>query len=229
VHVQIGELYEEGRQRIVGVVTGLSPDQAAAPVPTCPDWTVADVLAHLTGICADVLAGNVEGVATDPWTEAQVSARRGRTIDELVAEWSETAPQVEAFAEAFPPELGAQWIADLTTHEHDLRAALGRPGARDSAGLDTGLDFVVAYGFQPSVAEHGLPPVEVRAGTSTWMPHNADPAGTLDGAPFELFRAFTGRRSVAQLQQLRWSVDPEPYLPAFEFGPFTTSRSDIVE
>jgi uncharacterized protein (TIGR03083 family) len=227
--MQIGELYAEGRQRIVGVVSGVSPEQAATPVPTCPDWTVADVLAHLSGICADVLAGDVEGVATDPWTEAQVSARRGRTIDELLAEWSETAPQVEAFAEAFPPELGAQWITDLTTHEHDLRAALDRPGARDSAGLDTGLDFVVAHGFQPSVVEHGLPPVEVRAGTATWMPDGTEAVGTLDGSAFELFRAFTGRRSVGQIRQLTWSVDPEPYLAAFEFGPFTTSRSDIVE
>jgi Mycothiol maleylpyruvate isomerase N-terminal domain len=64
--MRTGELYAEGRDRIVGMVTGLSPEHAAAPVPTCPDWCVADVLAHLTGICADVLAGNTEGVATDP-------------------------------------------------------------------------------------------------------------------------------------------------------------------
>src|SRR5262245_10315435 len=118
--MRTGELYAEGRERIVEIVAGLSPELATAPVPTCPEWSVTDVLAHLTGICADVLAGNTDGVATDPWTEAQVSARRGRDIDELVAEWSETAPQVEALSEAFPPDLGAQWIADLTTHEHDI-------------------------------------------------------------------------------------------------------------
>jgi hypothetical protein len=106
-------------------------------VPTCPDCSVADVVAHLTGICADVLAGNTDGVATDPWTAAQVSARRGRAIDELVAEWSDTAPQVEALSETFPPELGPQWIADLTTHEHDIRTAIRQPGARDSAGVES--------------------------------------------------------------------------------------------
>jgi len=227
--MRTGELYAEGRGRIVGLVTGLSPEQAAAPVPTCPDWSVTDVLAHLTGICADVLAGNTEGVATDPWTEAQVSARRGRDIDELVAEWSEAAPQVEALSEAFPPELGAQWITDLTTHEHDIRTAIDQPGARDSAGVDTGLDFVVTIGFQPSVATHGLPPIEVRTADKAWNATGVVTGAAVEGPPFELFRALTGRRSAGQIRALFWSVDPEPYLAAFEFGPFTVARADIDE
>jgi len=227
--MQAAELYAEGRERIVGMVTGLSPRQAATPVPTCPEWSVADVLAHLTGICADVLAGNTDGVATDPWTEAQVTARRGRGIDELVAEWSETAPQVEALSEAFPPELGAQWITDLTTHEHDIRTAIDQPGARDSAGVATGLDFVVTIGFQPSVAAHGLPPIEVRGGDKAWHASGTVTGAAVEGSPFELLRALTGRRSAAQIRTLFWSVDPEPYLPAFEFGPFTIARTDIDE
>ncbi len=227
--MRTGELYAEGRDRIVGMVTGLSPEHAAAPVPTCPDWCVADVLAHLTGICADVLAGNTEGVATDPWTAAQVSARRGRDIDDLVAEWSETAPQVEALSAAFPLELGAQWIADLTTHEHDIRTAIEQPGARDSAGVEIGLDFLVVIGFQPSVAAHRLPPIEIRTGDKAWPATGGVTGAALEGGPFELFRALTGRRSAAQLRTLFWSVDPEPYLPAFEFGPFTIARIDIDE
>jgi uncharacterized protein (TIGR03083 family) len=227
--MRTGELYAEGRQRIVGMVTGLAPEQAAATVPTCPDWSVADVLAHLTGICADVLAGNTAGVATDPWTAAQVSARRGRNIDELVAEWSDAAPQVEALAEAFPPELGAQWIADLTTHEHDIRTAIEQPGARDSAGVETGLDFIVAFGFQPSVAAHGLPPIEIRTADKTWPATGKLMGAALEGPSFELFRALTGRRSAAQIRSLAWSVNPEPYLCAFEFGPFAIARTDIDE
>ena len=149
--MQIGAVYEEGRQRIVEVVSGLDQDRARAPVPTCPDWTVADVLAHLTGVCADVLAGRLDGVATDPWTEAQVSARRGRPVDELVAEWDDVAPQVEAIAEQFPERTGEQWVTDLTTHEHDIRTAVGTPGARDAAGVAIGLDFAIAVGFDPSI------------------------------------------------------------------------------
>ena len=56
-----------------------------------------------------------------------------------------------------------------------------------------------------------------------------EPVGTLEASPFELLRAMTGRRSLSQIRKLAWSVDPEPYLPAFEFGPFTTSSVDIEE
>ena len=50
------------------------------------------------------------------------------------------------------------------------------------------------------------------------------------GAPsFELFRALTGRRSSAQIRRYDWTCDPEPYLPAFDYGPFTKSPTDIEE
>src|SRR5438132_399041 len=83
-------------------------DATGAAVPTCPRWTVHDVVAHLTGVCADILTGNLEGVATDPWTEAQVSSRKNRTMAELVEEWNELGPQVEAITAAFPGRAAEQ-------------------------------------------------------------------------------------------------------------------------
>src|SRR5690349_1912685 len=96
-----GPVYAEGRRRVSALVRDLPPERADLPVPGCPQWRVKDVVSHLTGICADVLAGNIEGVATDPWTAAQVDARRDRSIAEIVAEWDEIAPQVEAIAAQF--------------------------------------------------------------------------------------------------------------------------------
>src|SRR3954468_2500593 len=72
----IGAVYAEGRERISEIVTALEPDQQRTAVPGCPEWTVHDVVAHLSGVCADILAGNLEGVATDPWTAEQVRGRR---------------------------------------------------------------------------------------------------------------------------------------------------------
>ena len=51
----------------------------------------------------------------------------------------------------------------------------------------------------------------------------------LEATPFELLHALTGRRSRAQIRSLGWSIDPEPYLDTFTFGPFTPSPTDIEE
>lgn len=244
----IAQLYAAGRGRITELVSGLSPEQAAVPVPACPEWSVHDVVAHLAGVCSDVLAGNVEGVATDPWTALQVEARRGRSMAELVEEWSTAAPQVEAMAQFFPGRLGTQWVVDMTTHEHDLRCALGKPGERESEAVARSVEFLVG-GFAATVVAAGLPPLEVRAGEQSWViggdgstdvgallmgadaPLNTgvEPEGWVEASPFEWFRALTGRRSLDQVRAFKWSVEPEPYLPAFTFGPFRTAAEPINE
>lgn len=245
---EIGQTYAAGRQRVTELVRDLLAEQLATTVPGCPAWTVTDVVAHLAGTCSDVLAGNLEGVTTDPWTTAQVEARRGRSIEELLEEWNTAAPQVEAIAEHFPGRVGTQWVLDATTHEHDIRGAVGVPGARDSAGIATSLEFMVG-GLGVSVATRGLPPLEVRADSVSWVVGGegetdmqavvmgAEPPVqvggsaevTVEASSFELFRALTGRRSRDQIRKLIWTGDPEPYLPAFEFGPFKTATADIVE
>src|SRR3954471_22320083 len=127
-----GSIYAEGRARLTDLVRSADPEGRTAPVPGCPDWAVKDVIAHVTGVCADVVAGNVDGVATEPWTAAQVTKRRDRSLSEILAEWAEVAPQVEAIAPQFPARVDEQWVLDLTTHEHDIRGALSQLGARDT-------------------------------------------------------------------------------------------------
>ena len=225
----IGAIYAEGRRRLGDLVLDAGDEGGKATVPVCPGWTVHDVMAHVVGVCADVLSGNIAGVATDPWTAAQVEARRERTMAELVTEWSQLAPQVEAFAGDFPNRVGEQWIADLTTHEHDVRGALGRPGARDSEGVAVGLGFLVELGLAGSLQEKGIGALSVRAGDRSWVVGDGEPAGAVEAEPFELFRGLTGRRSAAQIRSWSWTVDPGPWLPAFQYGPFTTSPVDIEE
>ena len=55
------------------------------------------------------------------------------------------------------------------------------------------------------------------------------PAASLEGSPFDLFRAMTGRRSENQVRRLRWEGDVDAFVPAFEFGPFTFPATDLVE
>jgi uncharacterized protein (TIGR03083 family) len=245
---QIAELYTAGRQRITELVVDLDEGTAAMTVPTCPEWTVADVVAHCVGVCADVLSGKLDGVATDPWTAAQVEARKGRSIKELVDEWSEVAPPVEAMAEHFPGRVGTQWVLDVTTHEHDIRHVLRAPGAQDTEAIGMVLEFMVA-GLATSLAAHGLPPLEVRADGKAWVGGgegetdlnailmgadppiggNRVPEATVEASAFDWVRGLTGRRSLDQVRNWKWSADPDRYLPAFAFGPFKPSTVDIDE
>ncbi|MDQ1445296.1 MAG: hypothetical protein QOI20_1760 [Acidimicrobiaceae bacterium] len=258
----LGDVYKAGRERITELVAAAPLDEVRRTVPACPEWTVHDTVAHLSGVCADIVAGNIEGVASDPWTAAQVDRRRSWSLEQVLGEWTELGPQVEAIAEFFPGRTGSQLVLDLTTHEHDVRQALGRPGARDAAGVQIGSRFVAEVGLCTSVAVRGLPPLEVISGDNRWVvgtgrpaaggderalaaaavelagqvlqggePVTADvePVGSLKIEPFELMRALTGRRSAAQIRAYDWSVDPEPYVPAFQFGPFTTPANDLPE
>ena len=44
--------YAACRARVRTLLTSLSPDGAATVVPTCPDWTVHDLCAHLAGVAS---------------------------------------------------------------------------------------------------------------------------------------------------------------------------------
>ena len=225
----IGSIYAEGRARLTDLVASADPEQHAARVPGSPQWAVRDVIAHVTGVCADVLAGNIAGVGTEEWTAAQVAERKDRSLPEILAEWSEVAPQVEAMAQHFPDRTAEQWVLDLTTHEQDIRGALGRPGARDAVGVAVGLDFAATMGLAQSIAERCLPALRVKAGEREWVVGDGDPVAELEGPPFDLFRAMTGRRSAEQIRSYGWTGDADMFLPAFQFGPFTTPSTDLVE
>ena len=193
----------------------------------CPEWTVKDLLAHVTGVIADILDGRLEGVATDPWTAAQVDARRGRTIDDLLAEWNEKAPTVEAMADDFGPP-GRQLVLDAVTHEHDLRGALHAPGAEDTSAVVVGSDFIVP-GYLAAVAERGLGPLEISTPDGgRWTSSDGDPTARLHGTRYELMRALTGRRSTEQVRAMRWDGDATPYIDALTYGPFRPALQPLA-
>jgi uncharacterized protein (TIGR03083 family) len=251
---ELSTVYEGVRGRIFELVSDLDDQGASAPVPACPAWSIHDVIAHLTGNCTDIVAGNVADAATDAWTAAQVEARRDWPLTKILDEWADVGPQIAAMLDDFPGRYGFQVAADVATHEHDLRGTLGRPGARDSEGVRIGLDFLVTAVLHPAMTSYGFGPLEVRAGDRTWIvgtgdaatsdpdswrvaagssepiPPPATPAvGVLNAEPFELFRAIAGRRSAAQIRAFDWTFDPELYIPIFGFGPFTVPHSDLVE
>ncbi len=220
------ELYRNARVRTTQLCRTFGGD-GSGRVPCCPDWTVTDVVAHTTGVCADILAGNIAAAGTDPWTQEQVDIRRGRSLEEVLVEWEQLGPKVEAaLAGGHLPD---QLLADTVTHEQDLRGAFDEPGYRDDPALLAGLRFL----FDSLAGAGGsteLPPVKVISGPYQRLIGDGEPQATLTVEPFELMRSFTGRRSLEQVKAYDWGgADPSPWLPMFSFGPFTPRSEPVLE
>ena len=80
-------LYRETRNRIAALVRDTSAEQRARVVPACPEWTVSDTVAHLAANAADIVAGRLQDIPTEEQTAAQIGQRRGRPLDDVLAEW----------------------------------------------------------------------------------------------------------------------------------------------
>ena len=205
----IGAAYRGVRLRVNALVVDTDDVALDSIAPATPAWRVRDLLAHLVGVTADVVGGNLEGVGTDEWTARQVEQRRGRSIDELLAEWNEHGPTVEAMAGEFGRAAG-QLVSDATSHEHDIRGALGVPGARDSDAVALSFESVgTSLGIELDRAGMGAVCVHHDETTSTFGA--AEPMAALRTTRFEFVRALTGRRSRDQITAYAWDgvVAPE--------------------
>jgi uncharacterized protein (TIGR03083 family) len=214
------ELYQTGRERFVGLVRGLGADELAAPVPACPKWTVRDVLAHQVGVARDVQTRNMDGAPGEQWTAAHIDRTRHDPLEALIEQWDASEPAVLAFLREHPQSRAS--VLDLTTHEQDIRGALGRPGGRDSAVI-----LSMTPGLLKSIDAPAPLLIRTQDGDVRVGPEGDAPA-VLTTDRFEAFRWRFGRRSRAQVARLDWGgADPERFLDAlFIFGP---TAVDIVE
>jgi len=201
------DAYRGVRERMTELLRAMDGTQTEAVVPAAPDWSVRDLVSHVVGVTADVAAGRLEGAGSDPWTAVQVEARRGRSIDELVAEWEDTTPAFEAALLAADPVQAAQAVFDATTHEHDLRGALDRPGARDSDGVDVGWGWATAIVAQLRDG-YGTGAIRLTTEDGASVFGSGEPTAAVSADRFELWRAMTGRRSHDQVRAWAWDGEP---------------------
>jgi len=210
---EVADHYRTARLRITELVLALDDDDVARAVPACPGWTVHDVVSHITGVADDAVNGRMDGVATDPWTAAQVDRGRGMSTQDLLERWTEQAAVLESFP--LPP----QAVIDLTTHEQDIRGAVDQPGARDTEEIQFAFELVAQRAVEV------VPGLRVETDGATYGPEDAD--CTLRGERYDLYRAMMGRRSLAQLRALDWGGEPPAAIEeVVVFGP---APADIVE
>jgi len=202
--------YRALRGRVGDLVRSASDEELSAPAPATPTWCARDLLAHLTGVTSDIITGTMDGITTDPWTAAQVEARRDLPVETVLAEWDANSEQVEPLIPSFGV-LAGQFVADAVTHEHDIRGALDQPGARDSEAIAITFDwFALRIGEMREQAEAGALQIETEDGTRVVGP--GAPTATCRTTRFELVRASTGRRSAEQIAAWEWDGEPRPDL-----------------
>lgn len=205
---QVCDAYSELRIRLADLMQAITSEQALTVVPHCPQWTVKDCLAHMVGVPEDVINGQMDGVATDAWTDRQVQRHTNDSVDDLLAVWETNAPVFAKILPNIPQPVLSQFMFDQTTHEHDIRTAIGKPGARDT------LAVAVAEGFlRNSLAQQSDPEIAQLA------------THKLTG--FEFLRSLSGRRSKAQISLNGFDVQVvERFIQGL---PFDIPESDVSD
>ncbi len=217
------EEWTQAQTRVIELVADLTPEQAELVVPACPDWTVRDLLSHMVGLGADVVAGDEPDDHNSTWTNRQVAQRRDHDIAALVTEWqSVTAPLQEWMLTR-----GTRPLGDVIIHEQDLRGALGVPGGQDSGGVRAIRDRFLLR-FADGLGD--LPPIALVGGRWQWVSNGVpdDAEVVVHATDFDLARALVTRRSERQLRSWTEHGDVGPYLRAFAtLGPLPSA--DLVE
>jgi hypothetical protein len=169
--------------------------------------------------------GRMDGAPGPAWSAFQVEHRRATPLDEVLGEWERRAPGLEAMISERGPAMGFL-VADVATHEQDVRGAVGVPGARDSAGMDASLQTFIAA-LDHKLREAGLPALQLVAANEEWTVGDGEVGATVTADRFELTRALVGRRSRAQVEAFAWTGDPAPYLDVLSV--FPPCKADLVE
>lgn len=221
---EIADVYRRSRARLVELASSLSAAELDRQVPSTPKWTVHELLCHLVGCPVAMLAGEFEGAGSESWTQAQVEARRGRSVDELLEEWDAADRATDAAIRAGTIPVPITY--DIVTHEHDFRGALGAGRAPDPDSLRLLVD---GFGTRATAVagKAGLPALQIRSVDTGWCV-GSDGGVVATATEYEWSRALAGRRSDRQVAGFDWSDDPAPYLDLLSpFGPLR--KTEVVD
>jgi uncharacterized protein (TIGR03083 family) len=158
---RVARIYQDARARITALVGELDDAALSIRVAACPRWSVRDVVAHLAAVADDWGRGSLTGPPTDEQTAAQIARYDGKTFDDILLDWEAVAARLDQLAdtEGVEPPIG-----DITCHEHDIRGAIGRPGARDSDAVRYSSDRLLASLRSPVPLRVAVEDAEYRSG-----------------------------------------------------------------
>ncbi len=241
----LGVVYDDVRRDISELVTSLEERELQSRAPATADWSIRDIVAHLTGVAEGALAGNFpreffaafgQPDAVDKlnsWTSDHVAVRKNEALETILEEWEKHAaalmPLLEGEAPVspeFPPFADRTLVTDAGVHQQDIYGALGLERGRDSAPVKVGSSGYAAI-MDIRMREAGADPLLLDAGEKQWTVGGDAPAGSVRATRFEFFRALSGRRSPEQIRAYEWSIDPGPYIGFFY--PYGVRSEALVE
>lgn len=202
--MDLAALYRDSHRRVSHRVARLTPLQLGATVPGTPLWSIADLVAHVTGVASDVFHGRLAGAGTPEWTAAQVAQRAGRPIAVLLDEWRECADKLDPVHEE-------GLVRDLLIHEADLSGALGVTDAPAAEAVAWVVDFALGD-LGRRIDEAGLAGLRVTVDGEERIVGRTLPGAAMTTTAWELFRSLCGRRSAAQVRRYGWEGDLDLYL-----------------
>jgi uncharacterized protein (TIGR03083 family) len=227
--------YSETRDRLVELVRPLDEPGLAAIVPATPEWTIKDVIAHLTDVAGAYANGhhsystqdaNQFAIALsddlpdiDRWAQDGVDERRARPLGTIIAEWSEETRALCLMMRGertLPAGVSYEMLAwaavsDLATHAQDVRGALGVDPDRDAYA--TKLSYAsFAMMLEARAATTELPRLRIVTERGEVLIGTHGEPVTIEVDWYELLRATAGRRNVDQIRQLFAPSDAERYL-----------------
>jgi uncharacterized protein (TIGR03083 family) len=145
--------------RLRDVVAGAD---LTAVVPSCPDWTVADLAQHVGMVYLHKVECMRLGTAPDPWPPAELASAEplellDRSYAALMAEFVARTPETPAFTWYGPDQSVGFWIRRMAqeTVIHRVDAELGAgvaiagiPADLAIDGIDEFLVAFIAYGSE---------------------------------------------------------------------------------
>jgi uncharacterized protein (TIGR03083 family) len=211
------EAYREIRRNIAELLA--DADDPNPDIPACPEWTLRDLIAHLTGSAA-LAIGRMSG-----WPAAHPSSS-DMAVPELLRAWDQIGGEVELLLSERNGRAGNLLVTDAFTHELDIRYALNAPLPQAHPAFAIAFE-VLANGFAASVETHHLPALRLATDETQWTVGVGEPAATVTGDRFDLYRSLTGRRTHGQITAMHWDRGSHRWLPAFTWGPFTPPESPV--
>ena len=218
---EVALLYARTRDEFVAQLRRLTPEEAATTVPSCPNWTVKDVVAHVVGLVADVLAEVPPPLGTDEMTSRQVAERSAMSLGAICDEWQANAEAIVPFLTEVPLR-GLGLTADLAVHVHDVAETLDAVDPPPAEATAAACERYVPL-LQERAAEQLELALTVDLNDRRWEPSTGLAPLRMEGTPTDFLRGVTGRRTRDHVADaFLWDGDPMELLDGSftQYGPY---------